>query len=438
VLPDGVLSGGVIGITGGVICGILGPKTGVSGDERIDASGRYILPGAIDAHVHCYSFPGEGFYHTSRAAVAGGVTTIIDMPYDSGAPVFSGRVLAEKKERIREKAVCDVALLGTVEKKPRIDRIQELATGGVCGFKVSTFETDRDRFPAIADGDLIEVFEAVSRTGLPIGLHAENDHIIRRSLARERARDSLDPQAHTRSRPRVAESEAVLRAMEFALWTRVRLHIYHASHPRIFDLVALFKEQGATVTAETCIHYLTMTAGDLDRIGPKAKVNPPLGTEGEREGLWRRCARGDVDLITSDHAPWPMEKKSAESILDSAAGMPGVETLLSLTYSEGVTKGHLSLSDMARMLAYNPARIFGLSHSKGSIRPGADADLVVFNPHVKGQLDERAFHSSAGWSPYHGMLVTGKVERTMIRGKTVYDGTHILADSGFGRFVAPR
>jgi allantoinase len=330
-----------------------------------------------------------------------------------------------------------VALLGTVEKEPRLEKIRELAAGGVCGFKVSMFETDRDRFPRIADGDLIDVFRTLSEIGLPIGLHAENDDIIRKSLARERSRNPLDPQAHTRSRPRVAESEAVLRAMEFALWTHVRLHIYHASHPRIFDLVELFRNQGAMITAETCTHYLILNAGELNRIGARAKVNPPLGSEKESEGLWRLCGLGRVDLITSDHAPWPMDKKQAESVLDSAAGMPGVETLVPLTYSEGVAKGRLSLHDMLRMLAFNPAKVFGLLRRKGCIRVGADADLIILDPAVEWRIDEAEFHSSAGWSPYHALRVQGKIERTLVRGITVYDGTDIVADSGFGRFVAP-
>lgn len=438
MLPDGVLTGGRVGITAGRISGILSPEARVSCSEKIDASGKYVLPGAIDAHVHSYSSPVEGFHHATRAAVAGGVTTIIDMPYDCGGPVFSGQALEAKKARIEREAVCDVALLGTVEREPRLEKIRELAAGGVCGFKVSMFETDKDRFPRIADGDLIEVFRTVSETGLPIGLHAENDDIIRKSLARERSGNPLDPQAHTRSRPRVAESEAVLRAMEFALWTHVRLHIYHASHPRIFDLVELFKRQGAVITAETCTHYLTLNAGELDRIGSKAKVNPPLGSEEEREGLWRLCGRGKVDLITSDHAPWQMDKKMAENILDCAAGMPGVETLVTLIYSEGVAKGHVSIVDMVRMLASTPARIFGLLRSKGSLRMGADADLIVLDPNVEGQIDEAKLHSSAGWSPYHNRWIKGKVDRTMIRGKTVYDGTDIVVDSGFGRFVDPR
>jgi allantoinase len=132
-----------------------------------------------------------------------------------------------------------------------------------------------------------------------------------------------------------------------------------------------------------------------------------------------------------------MDKKQAESVLDSAAGMPGVETLVPLTYSEGVAKGRLSLHDMLRMLAFNPAKVFGLLRRKGCIRVGADADLIILDPAVEWRIDEAEFHSSAGWSPYHALRVQGKIERTLVRGITVYDGTDIVADSGFGRFVAP-
>jgi allantoinase len=235
----------------------------------------------------------------------------------------------------------------------------------------------------------------------------------------------------------VAESEAVLRALEFAHWTGVQLHIYHATFPRVFELVDWFRQQGVRVTAETCIHYLVLTEDDLPRLGARAKVNPPLRSAAEQERMWALCAGDKVAMITSDHAPWTLDRKSHPDIFDNASGMPGVETLLPLLYSEGVAKGRLSIHDLARVLAENPAKIFGLSPRKGKIHVGADADLVILDPDVEWVLDEKTQHSTAGWSPYHGHPVKGRITRTIVRGETVYDGEMVVARPGIGQFVPP-
>jgi len=437
VLPDRVLTDGMIGIREGLIAGIFEPGVTPSCCDRIEARGKLVLPGVIDAHVHCFSSLQEGFVYATRSAAAGGVTTLIDMPYDAGAPVVSADVLLKKRKRLEKEAVVDVALLGTIKKTGGLDQISKLAEAGVSGFKVSLFETDPERFPRIPDGELLDAFRLVKETGLPIGVHAENDEIVKRESLRERSLSSTDPLSHSRSRPKVAESEAVLRALELAYATGVRLHIYHVSHPRIFDLVDWYREQGVKVSAETCTHYLTLNEKDLLQLGAKAKVNPPLRTESDRNGLWQLCTAGRVDFITSDHAPWEIELKQKANIFDNAAGMPGVEMLLPLIYSEGVAKGKITLNDLARLVSENPARIFDLFPGKGQIRLGADADLVILDPEVKWAVDESKQHSTAGWSPYDGRAMKGKIVRTLVRGETVYDGTVIVVEPGFGKFVEP-
>ena len=437
VVADGLLTDGMIGIREGLIARIFEPGATPLCRDRIDARGKLVLPGAIDAHVHCFSSPQEGFVYATRSAAVGGVTTLIDMPYDAGAPVVSADVLFKKRERLGKEAVIDVALLGTIKKTGGLDQISKLAEAGVCGFKVSLFETDPERFPRIPDGELLDAFRIVAETGLPIGVHAENDEIVKGESLRERSLSSTDPLAHSRSRPKVAESEAVLRALELAHATGVRLHIYHVSHPRIFDLVEWYRAQGVRVSAETCAHYLILNEEDLLQLGARAKVNPPLRTESDRKGLWQLCTAGRVDFITSDHAPWPIERKQRANIFDNAAGMPGVELLLPLIYSEGVTKGKITLNDLARLVSENPARIFGLFPDKGQIRIGADADLVILDPEVEWAVDESRQYSTAGWSPYNRRQMKGKILRTIVRGETVYDGTAIVAEKGFGKFFEP-
>jgi allantoinase len=366
------------------------------------------------------------------------VTTIIEMPYDAGAPVITAERLRAKRDRLEEEAVVDVALLATIKKLGGLDEIPRMAKAGACGFKMSLYETDPDRFPRIPDDEVLEAFSRIRETGLPVGLHAENDEVVKRATALQRDVPMPESAAHSASRPRVAESEAVLRALEFAHWTGVQLHIYHATFPRVFELVDWFRQQDVRVTAETCIHYLVLTEADLIHLGARAKVNPPLRSTEDQDGLWALCAGDEVAMVTSDHAPWTLDRKSQPNIFDNASGLPGVETLLPLLYSEGVAKGRLSIRNLVHLLAENPAKVFGLYPRKGQIRVGADADLVILDPDDEWVLDEKSLHSTAGWSPYHGRPMKGRITHTIVRGETVYDGEMIIAQPGFGQFVPPQ
>ena len=438
VTPTGVLRGGGLGVSGGRIVAVW-PSTppDARAAETLDASGCWVLPGAIDAHVHCFSAPQEGFVHATRAAAAGGVTTIVEMPYDAGAPVNARPVLDRKIERLREEAVVDVALLGTIRKTGGLDEIEPLADGGVCGFKVSMFETDPQRFPKIADGELLQAFRRSREVGLPVGVHAEDGDIIDPLVAAARAAGRTYPRAHCETRPPVSETAAVALGLELAAATQVQFHVYHASLPRSFELVERYRQQGLSVTAETCPHYLLLDEGDMDHLGGFGKINPPLRAPDAVAGLWDLLAQGRVDLVSSDHAPWPAERKTDRAdIFANASGAPGVETLLPLVYSAGVAAGRLSIEQCVAVLAERPARTFKLFPRKGQLAPGADADLVILDPRVSWTLRAADLHSSAGWTPYEGREMEGRVVRTVVRGKTVYlDGT-VVGAPGDGQFVA--
>jgi len=438
VTPGRVLHDGWIGVRGEIIAG-LGPAGSAAPAARqvIDARGQWILPGAVDAHVHCFSEPAEGFTHATRAAAAGGVTTIIEMPYDAEAPVVAGDVLDRKKDRLRREAVVDVALLGTIRKSGGLDAVGELAAGGVCGFKASMFETDPSRFPRIAHGELIELFRRAATAGLPVGLHAEDGEIIADALARWSGPPR--PAAHCATRPPVSETAAVAAALELAAATGVHLHIYHASLPRTFELVAGARAGGQPVTAETCPHYLLLSEDDMDRLGAFGKINPPLRPAAAARGLWDHVASGTVDMITSDHSPWDIAKKSRpDDIFANASGIPGVQTLLPLAYA-GVVAGHgLPVPRLAELVAAGPARVFGLAPRKGQLTAGADADLVVLDPAGTTRLHPGEMQSSATWSPYHGMELPGRIGLTMVRGQVVYDGSSVTGPPGRGRLVRPQ
>jgi len=435
VLPDRVAHEAAVGIRGGKIEQMLESGTAAEADRVIDASGCYILPGAIDAHVHCYSSLDEGFTTASRSAAAGGVTTVIEMPYDATGMICTEELFLEKASRLERESVVDMALLATITKEGGFDEIPKLAKAGACGFKVSMFNTDSFRFPRINDARLLESFGVIAETGCPVGVHAENDEIVRRFIEKYEAQGLSDPRAHAWSRPKAAESTAALTAMELAYYTKAKLHIYHATFPRVFELVEYYRSQGVQVTAETCTHYLVLNENDMTRLHAKAKINPPLRSEHDAETLWKLIALGLVDMITSDHAPWLAKSKSNPDIFQNASGAPGVEQLLPVVYSEGVAKGRITILDLVRVLSERPAEVFGMSDRKGKIQPGMDADLVVLDPNVREMLDERTLHSSAGWSPYHGMPLHGKIRSTLVRGTVVYDGNEVVGQPGHGRFV---
>lgn len=434
VLPDCVMQDGVVGIAGERIVGFFDAHHMPPHRKSIDARGQWVLPGVIDAHVHCYSTPNEGFTDATRSAAAGGVTTIIEMPYDQGAPVITIDRFVSKRARLEEQSLVDVALLATIKKTGGLDQIPLMAEAGACGLKVSLYETDPDRFPRIPDAELLAAFARVRDAGLPVGLHCENDDLVKAFTAQLREQGA-DPRVHCLSRPDIVENSAVVQALEFAQWTGVHVHIYHASLARSFELVEWYRERGVTATAETCTHYLTLTEDDMGRLGAKGKINPPLRSAAERDRLWELCAAGVVDLITSDHAPWMPAYKNHPNIFDNVSGAPGVETLLPMIYSEGVAKGRISLRDLTWLLSEGPAEVFGLAPRKGRIAVGADADLVLLDPQAEWVLDEAALHSSAGWSPYHGWPMVGRVTTTILRGQVVYDGQQVVAKPGTGRFV---
>lgn len=435
-----IVRGGTLLVEGEKVAGII-DHVGNDADRTrakkvVDARGKWVLPGAIDSHVHSLSFPGEGFFNSTRSGLAGGVTTLIDMPVDAPKGIAEPEALAQKISLVETESLIDVALLGSV-KNETIDQIPRLAEGGVCGFKLSLFDTDPDRFPRVRDGQLLEAFSAIAQTGLRAGVHAENDEIIKYLIEKYIRQGKTYSRAHCETRPVVSETESVLKALEFAWATGVRLHLYHVSHTRSLQLAQIYRGQGTVVTSETCPHYLIFSEEDMEKFGAWIRINPPVRKRPEADLLWRMISAGAIDCVSSDHAPWPADKKNKPVIFDNASGCPGVETLLPLMFSEGVAKGRISITALAKVISENPARIFGLFPKKGILLPGSDADIVILDPASTWTLRADELHAAAGWTPYEGMEITGKIETTIIRGRIVFDRGEIQAKRGYGKFVRP-
>jgi allantoinase len=300
------------------------------------------------------------------------------------------------------------------------------------------YETDPERFPKIADSDLLEAFTRIHEAGLTVGVHAENGDMVDPLVAAYAADGRTYPRAHCETRPPISETAAVALALELAAEAQVRFHVYHASVPRSFDLIAAYRAQGVRATAETCPHYLLLNEADMDQLAGFGKINPPLRSPEAANGLWDLMQRDGIDMVASDHAPWPIERKNnRDNIFANASGAPGVETLLPLVYSAGVACGRISIEQCARLLAETPARTFNVFPRKGQIAVGADADLAIIDPNATWTVRASDLHSTAGWTPYAGREMQGRVRTTIVRGQVVYDGGQVTAAPGFGRFIRP-
>ena len=286
------------------------------------------------------------------------------------------------------------------------------------------------------DDQLLAAFEAIARSGGLAGVHSENDEIVRARIAALRSAGRRDAPAHAESRPAVAETEAIARCLEFALATGARLHLCHVTVSRGVELARRARGDGADVSLETCPHYLVLDEAELARRGGEAKINPPLRPRAQVEALWRRLARGDIDLVSSDHVGWPAGRKHGDDVFALASGAPGVELILPLMHDAIAERG-LPPALLARLLCEGPARRLGLWPRKGTLLPGADADLVVLDPEQTWLVDPAALVSPAGWSPYAGRQLRGRVERTIARGEEVFDGQEVLGEPGRGHHVKP-
>lgn len=435
VSPAGILENGWIALSGGQIAGV-GSGQRPEAKSVVDYGSAYLLPGAVDGQTHAGSqigFPGIG--PTTKAAVIGGVTTIVDMPYDEPDPIWNGELLAKKVAAVAQHAVCDVALYGTVPAEPNAADVRALIAGGVCAFKISSFEAHPHRFPRIGSGATRALIEMLEGTGLPLGIHNEDQEIVRRLAAEFKAAGRTKPEDHSPSRPEVAELAATATFLALGARATTPLHIVHISTPDGFDMTRRFRESGQPATAEMCVHYLHFDAAtDMPRLGGKLKVNPPIRA-GRREALWQVLERGECTFVSSDHSAWPIERKSGPTIFDDAAGMPGLEALLPVFFSDAADRyGADKAAEMsAEWLAERPAKFFGLG-CKGQLAPGMDADIAVLQP-VPGPYNSKANPDGPGWSAYDGETFAAAPVATWVRGRLAWDGTAVTAPAGSGKYV---
>ncbi len=393
----------------------------VTAERVIDAHGLLVLPGMVDVHVH-FRDPGlthkEDWYSGSSAAVAGGVTCVVDHP-NTIPPTTSVESFKVKLREAEKKSIVDFGINAGVVQAAEL---KELWASGVTAFG-EIFMAESMGMLSVDDDMLLKSLQVIAGLGGIACIHAEDEQILRESV--EKLENKTDPSAHSLSRPNGCEVAAIAKAIRLAHDAGVKLHICHLSTKDGLGLI------GAEVTSEVTPHHLFLSQNDWDRLGTFGKTNPPLRSELDRDNLWAGLYK--IGIIASDHAPHTIEEKK-QDIWSAPAGVPGVETSLPLMLS-AVKKGIISLQRVIELMSTNPARIFCL-REKGEIVVGKDADLVFIDLNDVKPIKERNLHSKAGWTPFEGMdAVFPKM--TFVRGEIMYDGG-IVGEKGHGHFVPGR
>ena len=435
VLCDRIIEDGFVAVSGTRIAAVgSGPPPGAR--DTNDARGAWIFPGVIDGQVHTGSQANqEGFRPGTRAAAAGGVTTIVDMPYDELALVCDRESLQAKIDDAEANGSVDIALFGTINPNDGCTHIPTLIEAGVCAFKFSTFGTDPTRFPRIPPYLMAEAFAEIAPSGLVAGVHNENHEFVMHAIEEVRAKGITGPEAHGLSRPPLSETLAIAEIYEIGAATGCRAHVVHCSLGRGFELCEAYKKQGHDTSIETCIHYLVLDEDDVKRLGGLGKVNPPIRPAEEKEALWRHLAAGHIDFVSTDHVAWSLMRKNDPEILKNSSGGPSLEVLLLLLLKGCLERG-ISPTWVTRLLADNPARHFRLGPRKGALAVGNDADIVVVTPEPQ-VYDPAGTQTVVQWSPYEGMTLPGRIAATYLRGTAVWDGRKVLVEPGFGSFIKP-
>src|SRR5262245_2945708 len=423
---------------------VIGTSLNVQADKVIDAVGKYLLPGGVDVHTHLdMPFGGttsaDDFESGTRAAAFGGTTSIVDF-----AIQYRGQRLHDAWETWMKKAdgraVVDYGfhMIMTDLNDQTEAEMDALVRQGVTSFKLFM------AYPGVFMLDDGAIFKALLRTGKNGGticMHAENGGVIDVLVQRALAEGKTAPKYHALTRPARAEAEATHRAIALAEMADVPIYIVHLSAAEALEMVTEARDRGLPAYAETCPQYLFLSYDNYEEPGfegAKYVMSPPLREKAKQDQLWRGLAFDDLQVISSDHCPFCMKEQKELGTNDFSKipnGAPGIETRMSLVYDGGVRTGRITLNRFVELTSTSPAKIFGLFPRKGTIAPGSDADLVVFDPNRTFTLAAKTLHMKVDYNPYEGRQVTGATDTVLSRGRLVIEDGKFVGRAGAGSFL---
>ena len=420
----------------------IGQNLAADGAEVVDAGGKWVLPGGIDAHTHLeMPFGGttsaDDYFAGTRAAACGGVTTVFDFVIQrKGQGILEA--VEGRKQLCDPKACVDYAFHVALTDLPQsvIDEFPKAAEYGVPSFKL--FMVYKKEGMMVDDGVLITCLEKGKDLGIMVSVHAENPDAIDLRIAKFLAEGKTSSKYHYESRPEWVEAEADIRAIHWATSLNAPLYIVHLANATGMAAVTAAKDKGHKIFAETCPHYLYFTKEVYDREDGRNWVcSPPIKGEESKQALWDGIARGDIDTIATDHCPFKTYEKDwgINDFTKIPNGCMGTENLYPFMFSEGYMKKRISLNRVVELVSTNPAKIFGCFPQKGTIAVGSDADIVIFDENKKMVISKDNMHSDCDYTIWEGVAVDGYPVMTFSRGKKVYENGEFVGEKGWGQFV---
>jgi dihydropyrimidinase len=421
----------------------VGKNLGAKADKEIDASGMLVFPGGIDPHVHL-DMPFMGTFSSdthetgTRAALFGGTTTVIDFVLQKQGNSLKS-ALNEWNGRANGTAVGDYSFHMAVTdfNDNTKAEIKEMVTQeGITSFK--TFMAYKGAL-MIDDRQMTALMQEVKKQGGMVTVHATNGDMIDYLVAKHRAEGKMSPLYHYLSQPEVTEAEARGRFSDISNYTGCPGYIVHLTCEGALNAVRQATRRNQKVFVETCIQYLLLDASlyEKDFDGAKWVMSPPLRQKKDQDTLWAGINQGLIQVVATDHCPFKWEQKlmGKNDFSKIPNGHPAIENRMELLYSEGVHKGKITLNKYVEVACTNPAKIFGMFPRKGTIAPGGDADIVIFDPNEKHVLSAKTHHMNVDYSAYEGWEVTGKVKKVVLRGELAIDGDKCLVNKGYGKFI---
>lgn len=420
----------------GRILGVVSADARVEAAQREDVGGLVVSPGFVDVHVHCNE-PGrtewEGFEHATRAAAAGGTTTIIDMPLNSVPPTIDAAALQTKREAAAGQLLVDVGFWAGVV-SGSVDALPETLRAGAFGAKCFLTDSGVEEFPPLSDRELREALAVLAAHERPLLVHAEDDHLLKRTSFSGRPDEYS---AWTASRPAAAEARAIEQVAAAVRDVGGAAHIVHLSSVDGLAALRRARREGLCLSAETCPHYLALAAEELPGGSVAAKCAPPIRTSQDREALWAALGSGTLPMIASDHSPCPTALKRPDlgDLRHAWGGISSLQIAPRVAWTQAVSRGY-SMTDLARWTAANPAAFAGLDR-KGRIAAGYDADLVIWDPDSRVTVVPEHLESRHPHTPYAGHELLGRVHASYVRGHPVSQAGELTVERPGATLSAP-